>query len=266
MKDKLTPENIKKLKHGKRKIVAITAYDWATAALSEEASPEIVLVGDSLSMVALGYENTLPVTMDEMIHHTKAVVRAGLKSLIVADMPFMSCGVSVEDTVFNAGRFIKKAGAGAVKIEWRKNIVSTVRELVGHGIPVMGHIGLTPQDVLVMGGYKVQGKTPEKVEKLLDNAKELEDAGVFSIVVECVPTSAGKKITESVNVPTIGIGAGPCCDGQIMVFSDIAGLYDKKKPKFVKVYAEAGKLIRNALASYAREVREGKFPDEEHSY
>ncbi|MBN2190943.1 MAG: 3-methyl-2-oxobutanoate hydroxymethyltransferase [Candidatus Aureabacteria bacterium] len=262
----MNTEDIKKMKALGKKIVAVTAYDWATASLCRAAAPDIVLVGDSLSMVALGYDNTLPVTVDEMVHHTKAVVRAGLDSLVVADMPFMSFNVSMEATVYNAGRFIKEAGAQAVKIEGGREVSSVVKLLVDRGIPVMGHVGLTPQDVLVLGGYKVQAKTPEKIEFLMKDAAALRDAGAFSVVLECVPAEVGKLVSASVDIPVIGIGAGPFCDGQIMVFSDLTGLYEKKKAKFVKVYADAGGVIKNAVKKYADEVRKGEFPDKEHSY
>ncbi|MDD5644227.1 MAG: 3-methyl-2-oxobutanoate hydroxymethyltransferase [bacterium] len=262
----MNTEDIKKLKTAGKKIVAITAYDWATASLCRDAGPDIVLVGDSLSMVALGYDTTLPVTMDEMVHHAKAVVRAGLAALIVADMPFMSFNVSAESAVYNAGRFIKEAGVKAVKIEGGIGLSPVVRLLVERGIPVMGHIGLTPQDILVMGGYKVQAKTPEKIELLIKDAKALEEAGAFSVVLECVPAEVGKLLSDSIGIPVIGIGAGPFCDGQIMVFSDLTGLYEKKKAKFVKVYADAGTVIKDAVRKYADEVRNGDFPDKEHSY
>jgi len=246
--------------------VCLTAYDYSTARIVDEAGIQLILVGDSLAMTMLGYETTLPVTMKEMLHHTSAVVRGVSNALVVADMPFMSYQVSVEQAVRNAGLFIKKAGAGAVKIEGGVFRVPVVRAMVENGIPVLGHIGLTPQSIHAMGGYKVQGKKTEDAKQLLNDAKELEKAGVFAIVLECVPATLGAEITHSVGVPTIGIGAGKHCDGQILVIHDMLGLYSGLSPKFVKRYADLGAEMRKAFEAYKREVENGNFPTEEHSY
>ena len=260
-----TAPRIQALK-GKEKIVSLTAYDFSTARLVDEVGIHLVLVGDSLGMTVLGYENTLPVTMEEMIHHTAAVSRGVKHALVVADMPFLSYQVSVEQALLNAGRFIKEAGADAVKIEGGAFRVSTIRALVENGIPVLGHIGLTPQSIRSMGGYKVQGKTPRTARQILDDAKAIEVAGVFAMVLEGIPADLAGDITAAVSVPTIGIGAGPNCDGQVLVVHDILGLYGEFKPKFVKRYADLGAEMRKAFAQYKKEVEDGSFPGPEHSY
>ena len=260
-----TASSIRALK-GKQKIVCLTAYDYSTARLVDEAGIQLILVGDSLAMTMLGYKTTLPVTMEEMLHHTAAVVRGTSSALVVADMPFMSYQVSAEQAVQNAGRFIKNAGAGAVKIEGGAVRAPTVRALVENGIPVLGHIGLTPQSIREMGGYRVQGKKTEGASRLLADAKELEQAGVFAVVLECLPAALGAEITGAIGVPTIGIGAGKDCDGQILVTHDILGLYADLTPKFAKTYASLGVEMKKAFETYKREVETGAFPDKEHSY
>jgi len=263
--NKWTASSIRALK-GKQKVVCMTAYDYSTARLVDEAGIQLVLVGDSLAMTMLGYETTLPVTMEQMLHHTAAVVRGVKGALVVADMPFMSYQVSVEQAIENAGRFIKDAGAGAVKIEGGAVRVPTVRALVENGIPVLGHVGLTPQSIREMGGYKVQGKKTDDVKRLVSDARELEKAGVFALVLECMPSAVGAAITAAVSIPTIGIGAGKDCDGQILVTHDLLGLYADLSPKFAKRYAHLGAEMKKAFESYKREVETGVFPGKEHSY
>lgn len=251
---------------GRRKIVCLTAYDYSTARIMDQAGIHLILVGDSLAMTMLGYDTTIPVTMEQMLHHTAAVARGATSALVVADMPFMSYQVSVEQALENAGLFIKKAGAGAVKIEGGALRASTVSALVRNGIPVMGHIGLTPQSIHALGGYKVQGKKDEDANRLLSDAQALNEAGVFAVVLECIPASLAAMITRSVSIPTIGIGAGKHCDGQILVTHDMLGLYQELAPKFVKRYADLGAEMRRAFETYKQEIEEGSFPDEEHSY
>jgi 3-methyl-2-oxobutanoate hydroxymethyltransferase len=264
---KWTATKIKAMK-GRDKIVSVTAYDYTAARLVDNAGMHLVLVGDSLAMTMLGYTTTLPVTMEQMLHHTAAVVRGTENALVVADMPFMSYHVSREQALENAGRFIKEAGADAVKIEGGSLRADAVRTLVANDIPVLGHIGLTPQSIRAMGGYKVQGKKPEDAKRLVNDAVALRDAGVFGIVLECVPSALGAEITGAVNVPTIGIGAGPDCDGQILVLNDLLGLKGDiiSLPKFVKQYADMSDLVTKALATYRSEVQGGTFPAEEHGY
>jgi len=251
---------------GKSRLACLTAYDYATARLVDEAGVPLVLVGDSLAMTMLGYETTLPVTLAEMLHHTSAVVRGVSNALVVADMPFMSYQVSIEQALENAGRFIKEAGAGAVKIEGGALRAPLVRALVQNGIPVLGHIGLTPQSIRETGGYKVQGRRSEEAERLLADAGELARAGIFALVLECMPAGLGTEITASGPVPTIGIGAGPGCDGQILVTHDLLGLYSGVTPKFVKQYAAVGETMARAFETYRQEVEDGAFPTEEQSY
>ncbi|TAN36255.1 MAG: 3-methyl-2-oxobutanoate hydroxymethyltransferase [Verrucomicrobia bacterium] len=250
---------------GREKIVSLTAYDFATARLVDESGIHLVLVGDSLGMTVLGYENTLPVTMLDMLHHTAAVARGVQNALVVADMPFMSYQISVPHALCNAARFLK-VGAHAVKIEGGALRVPTVRALVENGIPVLGHIGLTPQSVQEFGGFKVQGRTEAAAEELLRDARALEEAGVFAIVLESIPPDLAGKITAAVGVPTIGIGAGPQCDGQVLVIHDLLGLGGDWKPKFAKRYADLGTAARAAISDYKREVETGKFPGPEHCY
>ncbi|UCF79607.1 MAG: 3-methyl-2-oxobutanoate hydroxymethyltransferase [Candidatus Eiseniibacteriota bacterium] len=263
---KVTVATIAKMKQGGEKIAVLTAYDFPTATLADEAGVDIILVGDSLGMVVLGYENTLSVTMSEMLHHASAVTRARPRALVVGDMPFMSFQESRERAARNAGRFVKKAGVDAVKIEGGEAMADTVRYIVGASIPVMGHIGLTPQSILRFGGYKVQGKKSEEAEQLVRDAKALEEAGCFAVVLEGIPWRLAQRITSEINVPTIGIGAGPHCSGQVLVLHDVIGLFSKYAPRFVKRYVEAGDLIRDAFSRYVSEVKEGKFPTLEYSY
>lgn len=262
---RITTRAIREAK-GRRKIVCLTAYDFATARLVDEAGVDIILVGDSLAMTVLGYESTLPVGMAEMLHHTAAVVRGTRRALVVADMPFLSYQVSGDQAVENAGRFIKEAGAAAVKIEGGAIRADLVRRLVDNGIPVMGHIGMTPQSIHELGGYRVRGREPREVSRLKEDAVSLDQAGVFCLVLECVPRAVAAEITATVSVPTIGIGAGPDCDGQILVIHDLLGLYGEFKPKFVKRYAELGREVVSAVQRFRDEVLRGDFPDDEHSY
>ena len=249
------------------KIVALTAYDFPTAKIVDEAGIDLILVGDSLGMVVLGYENTIPVTMEEMIHHTKAVVRGAQRPLIVGDMPYFSFHMSVDETVRNASRFLKEAGTQAVKIEGATpKRLKLIETLVEAEIPVMGHVGLTPQSIYHLGQFKVKGKDIEEAGQIMQNAHDLEKAGVFSVVLECVPMELAKEITNGLTVPTIGIGAGPFCDGQILVFHDLVGYANGYLPKFVKRYADIHGSLNKALTKYVEDVVEGKFPDDGHSY
>ncbi len=263
---RITVVDLKKKKEAKEPIVMITAYDYPSAQMVDEAGVDIILVGDSLGMVVLGYENTLPVTMEDMLSHTAAVVRGAQRALVVGDMPFMSYQISPEQALENAGRFIKEAGAHAVKLEGGEEVLDAIRKIVDAGIPVMGHIGLTPQSIHRIGGYRVQGKNEEQAVRLKRDAKLLEEAGCFSLVLEAVPAQLAKEITESLSIPTIGIGAGPYCDGQVLVYHDVLGIFQEFKPKFVKRYDNLRERVISAVKKYASEVRERTFPDEEHSY
>ena len=263
---RVTITQIKEMKKRKEKIPMLTAYDYVTAKIVDEAGMPLILVGDSLGMVMLGYESTIPVTMEEMIHHTKAVVRGAKKALVVGDMPFMSYHISVSDALHNAARFIQEGGAQAVKLEGGEVVAEKVRRLVDCGIPVMGHIGLTPQSMHQLGGYKVQGKGLEEAKKLLNDARILEEAGTFAIVLECTPAPLSKLITQKLAIPTIGIGAGPDCDGQVQVISDILGLYTEFVPKHAKQYARLAGEIKAAVSSYISEVKSRNFPTAEQSY
>ena len=263
---RVTVGEIKEMKQRGDKIPMLTAYDYSTARLLDEAGVALILVGDSLGMVILGYESTIPVTMDEMIHHTKAVVRGTKHALVIGDMPFMTYHVSIDDALRNAARFIQEGGAQAVKLEGGEVVADRVSRLVACGIPVQGHIGLTPQSVHQIGGYKVVGKTPEVAVRLLNDARALEEAGVFSIVLECVPAPLSKLITERVTVPTIGIGAGKNCDGQVQVVSDILGLFTDFVPKHAKQYAKLNQAITSAVADYIAEVKAETFPTPKQSY
>jgi 3-methyl-2-oxobutanoate hydroxymethyltransferase len=247
------------------KIVVLTAYDFLTARILDESGVEIILVGDSAANVFAGEKTTLPITMEEMLYHTRVVARGVKNALVIADMPFLSYQVSVESAVYNAGRFLQ-VGACGVKLEGGQPVVPTVGRLVDLGIPVMGHLGLTPQSVHKFGGYKLQGVGEEAAEKMVQDAKALEEAGVFSLVLEKIPRALGRRISESVGIPTIGIGAGPDCDGQVLVLHDMLGLFEDYKPKFVKRYANLGEELRRAVREYKREVKEGIFPDKEHSF
>ena len=258
---KWTAPKIKALK-GEQKVASLTAYDTLSARYADEAGVPLILVGDSLAMTVLGYETTLPVTMDEMVHHTAAVSRGVQNGLVVADMPFMSYQGTTEHAMENAGRFIKEAGADAVKIEGGAMRVELVEKLVANGIPVLGHIGLTPQSVKEIGGFKMQGKTDEAAQKLLADAAALEQAGAFAMVLECVPPELAQKITTSITIPTIGIGAGPHCDGQILVFTDVLGMGQGHVPSFVKKFADLKPQIQQALSAYKDEVENNIFPEE----
>lgn len=263
---KVTTVSIRQMKKTGDKITMLTAYDYATAMLMDDAGIDIILVGDSLGMVVMGYESTIPVTMEEMIHHTKAVTRGTKRAMVIGDMPFMSYQVSPSDALTNAGRFMKEAGAHGVKLEGGRAMAETIRKIVETGIPVMGHLGLTPQSVHQLGGYRVQGKDKGTAQRILEDAKIIEDAGAFSLVLECVPASLAKDITASLVIPTIGIGAGVHCDGQVLVVNDMLGLFDVFTPKFVKRYAELGGEMREAFSQYIEEVKKEKFPSDANSF
>ena len=263
---KKTVSTFQAMKAEGRKISMLTCYDYSTARLIDEAGVDAVLVGDSLGNVILGYPDTLAVTMDDMIHHGSAVARGVRDALVVVDMPFMSYQVSVKQAVKNAGRLVKKTGCAAVKLEGGENVADRVRAIVDAGIPVVGHIGLTPQSVNALGGYKVQGRDEKAAVKLMHDARALEKAGAFAIVLECVPAPLAAFISSHVCVPTIGIGAGAGCDGQVLVYQDMLGLYSDMKPKFVRRFAELGEGMRQAFAAYDKAVKDGTFPNESESF
>jgi 3-methyl-2-oxobutanoate hydroxymethyltransferase len=263
---RVTITEIKEMKQRKEKIPMLTAYDYVMAKIVDEAGVPLILVGDSLGMVILGYESTIPVTMEEMIHHTKAVVRGAKKALIIGDMPFMTYHISVADALHNAAMFIQDGGAQAVKLEGGEVVAEKVRRLVDCGIPVMGHIGLTPQFIHQLGGFKARGKEAEEAKKLLNDARVLEEAGAFAVVLECTPAPLSKLITQKLTIPTIGIGAGPDCDGQVQVISDMLGLYTDFVPRHAKQYARLSGEIKTAVSSYISEVKSLSFPTMEHSY
>jgi 3-methyl-2-oxobutanoate hydroxymethyltransferase len=262
--DKITAPIIRDRK-GKEKITMLTAYDYSMAGILDEAGVDVILVGDSLGNVMLGYPNTLPVTVNEMIHHTKAVVRAVKRALVVTDMPFMSYQESVEQARKNAGRMIKDTGAEAVKVEGGQRMHDVIRAIVDIDIPVMAHIGLTPQSVNAFGGHKVQGKGTAE-ERLIEDARAVEEAGAFSVVLESIPRGLATKITEMLHIPTIGIGAGPDCDGQVLVINDLLGIAGQYRPKFVKTYVNLKEHIDKGVKEYIEEVRTGIFPDDARSY
>lgn len=262
---KATIPSLRAIKTAGGKIRMVTAYDFAQARLVDDTEIEVILVGDSMANAVLGYPDTMPVTMDEMLHHTKAVVRGAARTLVIADLPFLSYQVSPEEAVRNGGAFLK-AGASGVKLEGGRSLAPTVTRLVQAGIPVMGHLGLTPQRALELGGYKVQGRSEEDARRILDDAHELEKAGAFALVLECVPAALAAAVSEALRIPTIGIGAGAACDGQVLVFHDLLGLSFGPRPKFVKSYLNGAELAREALGRYAREVAEGAYPDEKHTY
>ena len=263
---KVTIADLQKKKEAGQKITMMTAYDYPTAGLVDQAGIDTILVGDSLGMVMLGYESTVPVTMDEMIHHCKAVCRGTSRSFVIGDMPFMSYQVSIEKAVENAGRFIKEAGCECVKLEGGTEMAHVVRAIVGAGIPVCAHIGLTPQTATKLSGFKVQGKDAESAMELVNSAKALEEAGAFMIVMECIPDLLAARITKEVNIPTIGIGAGKDCDGQVLVYHDLVGLFERFTPKFVKQYINLAPKIREALVQFREEVENGDFPGPEHGF
>ena len=263
---KNTVATLRKAKEDGKKLSMLTAYDYSTASLLDAAGINGILVGDSLGNVILGYEDTISVTMEDMIHHGAAVARGAKNALVVVDMPFMSYQGSVYDALKNAGRLMKEGRANAVKLEGGVEVVPQIQAIVQAGIPVMGHLGLTPQSINAFGGYKVQGKDEAAAQKLLDNAKAIAEAGVFAMVLECVPSALAKKVTEAVPVPTIGIGAGADCDGQILVYQDMLGMFSDFTPKFVKRYANIGEAMKAAFKGYINEVGEGAFPAAEHGY
>ena len=258
--------DVQRFKDEGRRFAVLTAYDFLSAKILDEAGIPVLLVGDSLGMVMLGHPTTLPVTMDDMLHHAKAVARGARQALLVGDMPFMSYQVSTEQAIASAGRFIQEAGMHAVKLEGGGPVIEISRRLSEIGIPVMGHLGLTPQSVHTMGGFKVQGKTEAQAARILADAKALQDAGAFSIVLEGVPSQLAARVTKALRIPTIGIGAGPATDAQVLVLHDMLGLTTGKAAKFVKRYANLAEEITRAATSYADEVREGKFPGPEHEY
>lgn len=265
MAKRLTVPDIVRAKNV-RKLSMLTAYDYPTAAIVDSCGIDMILVGDSLAMVVLGHEDTLSVTMEEMLHHTRAVTRGAGRCLVVGDMPFLSYQVSVEQAVANAGRFLKEAGAQAVKLEGGSSVVEQVRAITRAGIPVQGHIGLTPQSAGQLGGFKVQGTTAEKAEELIREAHALVEAGCFSLVLEAVPAEVAGRISREIPVPTIGIGAGPDCDGQVLVLHDLLGLFDRFRPRFVKQYAALGRETAEAVQRFKAEVEQGGFPGREHSF
>jgi len=254
------------MKRRGEKISMLTAYDYPTAFLLDQTGIDALLVGDSLGMVVLGYSTTLPVSMDEMIHHTKAVCRGARRAMVVGDMPFMSYQVSVEDALINAGRFLKETDAQAVKLEGGREVAEAIRRMTASGIPVMGHLGLTPQSIQQFGGFKVQGRGDEAARRIMEDARIIEEAGAFSLVLECVPEDVAGEITRSLGIATIGIGAGAKCDGQILVTNDMLGTFERFTPRFVKKYADLAPLMREAVKRYAEEVRSGAFPGKEHSF
>ena len=267
---RITTTDIRDMKRRGDKIVMMTAYDYPTARLVEEGGADVILVGDTLGMVVLGYDSTLPVTMDDMIHHTKAVVRGSQRAMVVGDMPFMSYQTGWQEAMVNAARFMKEAGCGAVKLEGGVRSAEIVQKLVEAGIPVMGHIGLTPQSVNQLSGYKVQGRTPEAAERLMEDAIALQQAGAFCIVIETIPAPLAKLISQRLRVPTIGIGAGAGCDGQVQVWHDLLNLYSSFVPRYVprhvKEYAQLGEIVKQAVGTYAAEVRSGAFPTQKESF
>lgn len=266
MREQVTIATFQQMKKKGQKIAVLTAYDYPTARFLDEAGVDCLLVGDSLGMVVLGYDSTVPVTMADMIHHTRAVARGARRALVVADLPFMSYQVSAEEALRNAGRLLQEGGARAVKLEGGAEVAPTVRRLVQAGIPVMGHVGFTPQSVHALGGYRVQGKTEAAARRLVEDAVSLAEAGAFAVVLEMVPQQVARWVTERCPVPTIGIGAGAGCDGQVLVTHDLLGLYAGRAPKFVKRYADLAAEMQQAVARYVAEVRDGSFPGPEHAF
>lgn len=263
---KVTIPSILKMKKDGQKIAVLTAYDQLMAEMEDNAGMDIVLVGDSAGMVLAGFENTLPVTMEMMLYHVSSVRRGIKRALLVADMPFLSYQASESEAITNAGRFLKEAGAEAVKLEGGQQIVGLIHKLVGFGIPVMGHIGLTPQSINSFGSYKLIGKDKQSAQKLLEDARMIEEAGAFSLVLEKVPQLLAQEITEALTIPTIGIGAGKYCDGQVLVVHDMLGMFDKFEPKFVRRYAQVARTMRNAFNKYISDVKSSKFPSDDESY
>jgi 3-methyl-2-oxobutanoate hydroxymethyltransferase len=258
--------DFQKKKEAGQKITMLTAYDFPTASLVDQTGIDVILVGDSLGMVVLGYDSTVPVTMEEMIHHCKAVCRGAKRAFVLGDMPFLSYHISIEQAIGNAGRLIKEAGCDAVKLEGGSAMAPVVKAIVQAGIPVCAHIGLTPQTATQLGGFKVQGKDAESARELIRSAKDLEAAGAFMIVMECIPDKLASMITKSLSIPTIGIGAGKECDGQVLVFHDLLGLFERFTPRFVKRYEHLAPKVKAAVNLYREEVEKGLFPAEEHTF
>jgi 3-methyl-2-oxobutanoate hydroxymethyltransferase len=265
-RSKITIHDVQKAKDEKRKLVMMTAYDYPFGLMADEAEVDIVLVGDSLGMVVMGLQGTVAVTMENMVHHIQAVMRGCKTALVVGDMPFMSYNTSIREAIINAGRLVKEGGCDVVKLEGGVHFATTVEAIVKAGIPVQGHIGLTPQTASALGGFKMQGKDASAAKQIIDDARALENAGAFSIILEAVPAPLGKLVAESVKVPVIGIGAGPDVDGQVLVTHDMVGLFDRFVPKFVKQYTKIRPAILEALKDYRQEVQAGKFPGPEHSF
>ncbi|MDE5582943.1 MAG: 3-methyl-2-oxobutanoate hydroxymethyltransferase [Ruminococcus sp.] len=263
---KNTVATMLKQKQSGEKITMLTAYDYTTARIMDECGVNSILVGDSLGMTMLGYETTLPVTMEDMIHHTKAVTRGAVNAFVVADMPFMSYQTGIYDAVMNAGRLIKEGGASAVKLEGGAEVCGQIKAIVDSSIPVVAHLGLTPQSVNAFGGFKVQGKTYERARQIIDDALKIQEAGACAVVLECVPARLAEIITEKLFIPTIGIGAGKGCDGQVLVYQDMLGLTTGYTPKFAKVFAEVGEIFRTGIKSYIDETKSGEFPSAEHTF
>ena len=263
---KTTVATVRQQKKDGDKITMLTAYDYSTAKLMDEAGIDMIPVGDSLGMVMLGYEDTLSVTMEDMLHHTRAVCRGTKNAMVVGDMPFMSYQASVYDAVVNAGKFIKETGCNAVKLEGGAAVCPQIKAITEAGIPVMAHLGLTPQSVNAFGGFKVQGKSEEAARKLVDDAKAIQEAGAFAVVLECIPSKLAKLISETIQIPTIGIGAGAGCDGQVLVYQDMLAMFGDFKPKFVKQFGQIGEQMKAAFSQYIKEVQNGVFPAEQHTY
>ncbi|SHK45495.1 3-methyl-2-oxobutanoate hydroxymethyltransferase [Paramaledivibacter caminithermalis] len=263
---RFTVSSFLKAKKNGEKISMLTAYDYSTAKLLDEAGVDSLLVGDSLGMVMLGYENTLQVTMDDMIHHCRAVSRGAKRAMVIGDMPFLSYHVSIEDSIRNAGRLVQEGGAHAVKLEGGREVLDKIKAIINAQIPVIGHLGLTPQSINMFGGFKVQGKNEEQAKKIVEDAVLLQEAGVFSIVLECVPEGLAKLISQRLDIPTIGIGAGKYCDGQVLVTQDMLGMYTDFVPKFVKQYSSLCDLIKESTKKYIEEIKEGSFPAKEHIF
>ena len=263
---KVLISDLQQKKKNKHAITMLTAYDYPSATLVDEAGLDIILVGDSVAMTVLGYPDTVSITVDEMVHHCKAVARGAKRAFLIGDMPFLSYQIDAKEAIRNAGRFIKEARMDAVKLEGGREVIESVRAIIDAGIPVMGHLGLTPQTATKLGGYKVQGKTEKSAKRMLEDAVALQQAGCFALVLEAVPSKLAEAITAEINIPTIGIGAGPACDGQVLVFHDILGLFDQFTPKFVKQYANLREPILKAIQTYRQEVESGVFPTDSHSF
>ncbi len=266
MSEKITVSNFRESKRTGRKITMLTAYDYPTAKIIDQSGVDAILVGDSLGMVVLGYEDTTRVTMEDMVHHTKAVVRGAKRAMVVADMPFLSYHMGIYESVRNAGKLVNEAGCKAIKLEGGEEVVEDIKAIIRAGIPVMGHLGYTPQSINIFGGHKAQGKTFETAKKIYKDALLLQEAGVFAIVLECVPYKLAKFITEKLEIPTIGIGSGAMCDGQVLVIHDIIGMFRDFVPRHTKRYADAGEVLENSVKSYIKDVTEGVFPTEKNSF